>query len=101
MFVWGKTCKTIPQSRPRYGRLGAWLDFFLTGVKETADQAASAARRIVALFEEHQRQIEMLGGPAASTLRVFAHMQRNPIVWHLRPNRGEGAGAYIALGNFT
>jgi Fic family protein len=29
----------------------AWLDFFLTGVKETADQAASAARRIVALFE--------------------------------------------------
>src|ERR1019366_5261907 len=26
-----------------------WLEFFLTGVKETADQAASAARRIVAL----------------------------------------------------
>ncbi len=57
-----------------------WLDFFLTGVKETADQAASAARRIVALFEEHQRQIESLGRPAASVLRVFQHMQRNPIV---------------------
>jgi Fic family protein len=57
-----------------------WLDFFLTGVKETADQAASAARRIVALFEEHQRQIETLGRPAASVLRVFQHMQRNPIV---------------------
>jgi Fic family protein len=58
----------------------AWLDFFLTGVKETADQAASAARRIVALFEQHQRQIEALGRPAASALRVFQHMQRNPIV---------------------
>jgi Fic family protein len=58
----------------------AWLDFFLTGVKETADQAASAARRIVALFEEHQEQIEKLGRPAASVLRVFQHMQRNPIV---------------------
>src|ERR1700686_4393516 len=58
----------------------AWLDFFLTGVRETADQAGSAARRIVALFEEHQRQIETLGRPAASVLRVFQHMQRNPIV---------------------
>src|SRR5208282_4160844 len=57
-----------------------WLEFFLTGVKETADQAASAARRIVALFEEHQRQIETLGRPAASVLRVFQHMQRNRIV---------------------
>ena len=58
----------------------AWLDFFLRGVKETADQAAGAARRIVALFGEHQRKIETLGRPAASTLRVFQYMQRNPIV---------------------
>jgi Fic family protein len=58
----------------------AWLDFFLTGVRETADQAAAAARRIVALFDEHRRQIETLGRPAASVLRVFQHMHRNPIV---------------------
>jgi Fic family protein len=62
------------------GEWEVWLDFFLTGVKETADQAAEAARRIVALFEEHQRKIEALGRPAASVLRVFQHMQRNPIV---------------------
>lgn len=58
----------------------AWLHFFLTGIKETADQAASAARRIVGLFEQHGRQIETLGRPAASVLRVFQHVQRNPIV---------------------
>jgi Fic family protein len=58
----------------------AWLDFFLTGVRETADQAGSAARRTLALFEAHQRQIESLGRPAASVLRIFQHMQRNPIV---------------------
>jgi Fic family protein len=58
----------------------AWLDFFLIGVRDTADQATSAARRIVALFAEHQKQIETLGRPAASVLRVFQHMQRNPIV---------------------
>ena len=62
------------------GEWEVWLDFFLTGVKETADQAAEAARRIVALFEEHQKKIETLGRPAASVLRVFQYMQRNPIV---------------------
>lgn len=58
----------------------AWLRFFLAGVAETADQAASAARRIVALFEEHTRRIDTLGRPGSSVLRVFHLMQRNPIV---------------------
>lgn len=58
----------------------AWLDFFLVGVRDTADQAANAARRIIALFEKDQKKIEGLGRPAASVLRVFQHMQRNPIV---------------------
>lgn len=58
----------------------AWLDFFLTGVRDTAEQAASAARRILAIFEDHRRQIEGLGRPGASVLRVFEHLQRNPII---------------------
>jgi Fic family protein len=57
-----------------------WLEFFLTGVRDTAEQAATAARRILAVFEEHRRKIEGLGRPAASVLRVFEHMQRNPIM---------------------
>jgi Fic family protein len=62
------------------GEWEVWLDFFLTGVRETADQAAEAARRIVALFDEDARKIETLGRPAASVLRVFQHLQLNPIV---------------------
>jgi hypothetical protein len=58
----------------------AWLDFFLRGVKGTAEQSAAAARRILAVFEADHRKIEELGRPAASALRVFEHMQRNPIV---------------------
>lgn len=58
----------------------AWLDFFLTGVKETADQAVNAARRIIALLEADRRKIESLGRPAASVLRVFQHAQTNPIL---------------------
>jgi len=57
-----------------------WLEFFLTGVRDTSEQAAAAARRILAVFEDHRRKIEALGRPAASMLRVFEHMQRNPIL---------------------
>ena len=62
------------------GNWETWLDFFLTGVRDTAEQAAHAARRILAIFEEDHRKIETLGRPAASVLRVFEHMQRNPIL---------------------
>jgi Fic family protein len=78
------------QNRPAYyelldgvrarGDWETWLDFFLTGVRDTSEEAAAAARRILAIFEEHRRKIEALGRPAASVLRVFEHMQRNPIV---------------------
>ena len=78
------------QHRPAYydllervrakGEWETWLEFFLTGVRDTAEQAATAARRILAVFEDHHRKIEALGRPAASVLRVFEHMQRNPIV---------------------
>jgi Fic family protein len=67
-----------------------WLDFFLTGVRDTAEQAADAARRTLALFDEHRRKIEGLGRPAASVLRVFEHLQRNPIV--SIPGAAEGIG---------
>jgi Fic family protein len=58
----------------------AWLDFFLVGVRDTAEQAASASREILALFNRDREKIETLGRPAASVLRVFQHMQRNPII---------------------
>lgn len=69
----------LDRARSR-GDWEAWLDFFLIGVRDTADQAANAARRILALFEQDKKNIETLGRPAASVLRVFQHMQRNPIV---------------------
>ena len=48
----------------------AWLDFFLTGVKETSDHAAETARQILSNFEKDRRRIEQLGRPRASALRV-------------------------------
>lgn len=57
-----------------------WLEFFLTGVRETADQAAETTRRILTLFETDRRKIESLGRPAASALRVHQFMQASPII---------------------
>src|SRR5256884_2173253 len=57
-----------------------WLEFFLTGVKETAQQAADTSREILTLIETDRRKIEELGRPAASILRVHQHLQRKPII---------------------
>ena len=56
-----------------------WLEFFLTGIIETANQAAQTARHILALFEEDRRKIEALGRPASSALRVHQHLQTRPL----------------------
>lgn len=57
-----------------------WIEFFLTGVRETANQAADAARQMLTLFETDRRRIEALGRPAASALRIHQQMQSRPIV---------------------
>ncbi len=58
----------------------SWLEFFLTGVRETSRQAADAASRLLELVGNHRKQLEALGRPAASALRVFQYLQKHPIV---------------------
>ena len=58
----------------------SWLEFFLSGVKETSEQAVSSARRILALLESDRRKILALGRPAASVLRVFQQAEKHPIL---------------------
>jgi Fic family protein len=63
-----------------HGDWETWLEFFLTGVKETAQQAADTSKEIHTLIEKDRRRIEELGRPAASVLRVHQHLQRKPII---------------------
>lgn len=63
-----------------HGDWEAWLEFFLDGVRDTAEQAADTSRKILALIESDRRQIEGLGRPASSVLRVHQHLQRKPII---------------------
>ena len=62
------------------GAWETWMEFFLTGVAETAEQAAETARELIAMFEAHRQQISTLGRSAPSALRVHEFMQARPVV---------------------
>jgi Fic family protein len=57
-----------------------WLEFFLLGVRETAEQATGTARGILSLFEADRARIDGLGRRAGSTLRVHEVMRRQPMI---------------------
>ena len=75
-----QTYYELLQSVREQGNWGAWLEFFLTGIVETSNQAAETARRILTLLEADRRRIEGLGRPASSALRVHQLMQRRPLI---------------------
>ncbi len=62
------------------GAWETWVEFFLTGVAETAEQASTTARDLMILFDAHRLQIAGLGRAAPSALRVHELMQASPIV---------------------
>jgi Fic family protein len=56
------------------------MEFFLTGVAETAEQASETARELITLFGDHRQRIATLGRAAPSALRVHEFLQGRPIV---------------------
>jgi Fic family protein len=57
-----------------------WLSFFLRGVADTAEQAATTARRILALFERDRLCVEASGRAAGNALRVHYLMRGKPML---------------------
>jgi Fic family protein len=62
------------------GTWETWMEFFLTGVAETAEQAVATARELIAMFEGDRQKIAGVGRAAPSALRVHELMQAHPIV---------------------
>jgi Fic family protein len=62
------------------GSWEAWLEFFLEGVAETANQAFDAATRIVDLFKHDRDRIIAGSERAGSALRIHDLMQQKPFV---------------------
>jgi len=62
------------------GNWEAWLEFFLDGVKSTADQAFDTATKVVTLFQADRAKIGHAGDRAGSALRVHELLQTNPFL---------------------
>lgn len=58
----------------------AWLQFFLEGVRVTAEGAVSTSRRLLDLFANHRGVVEGAGRRAGSALRVYAALRARPIL---------------------
>ncbi len=56
-----------------------WLEFFADAVVAGATQAATSARRLLALASDDARRIEGLGRAAASALAIHRTLQRQPL----------------------
>ena len=56
-----------------------WVEFFLEGVREVASGAVATAERLTTLFRDHRAEIERLGRPAGSALRVHQALKERPI----------------------
>ena len=76
-----------------HGEWETWLDFFLRGVKEVAEQASDMARNIQRLHASDRQKIEQLGRPAASALRVYLHLQQRPVMVVGRAAKAIGVSA--------
>jgi Fic family protein len=63
-----------------HGAWEAWLDFFLAGVADTANQAFDAATQMVELFKEDRERITAESDRAGSALRVHDLFQQHPFL---------------------
>jgi Fic family protein len=57
----------------------SWLDFFLEGVRTTADQAVTTARRLVEIFDADRTRIRGGGRAAGSAVRVHDVLRARPV----------------------
>lgn len=57
----------------------AWLDFFLEGVEQTANNAVETAKRLLALFQEDARRIQQARRRTSTTLQVFRVLCERPL----------------------
>jgi Fic family protein len=80
----------LKKQRPRYydalqavrddGKWEEWLDFFLAGVAEVSEEAASTARSIVALREADFAKVRSEGLAANNLMKLLELLFRQPIV---------------------
>jgi Fic family protein len=64
----------------RTGDWEAWLEFFLEGVRDTAEAAVETEHEITNLFSQHRGRIEERGRRAPSAIRVHDALKSRPVL---------------------
>ena len=75
-----QTYYALLQEVREQGRWEVWLEFFLTGVRDVAEQAHAAARAISAIFDEDDGKIDGLGRAADNARKIHALLQKRPLM---------------------
>lgn len=65
----------------RTGDWEIWLDFFLDGVRETAESAFATSQRLSQLFDADQARVQQSGRRAGSALRTLQAFTSHPILF--------------------
>jgi len=63
-----------------HGAWEAWLEFFLIGVVESAQQGSKTIQKIGALFETDQAKIDTLKRAKASAMALYQYLQKHPLI---------------------
>lgn len=63
-----------------HGTWEEWLDFFLQGIEETANQAADTASRLLQVFQQNRARLHTLGRKGVSALKLHDILQKQPVV---------------------
>jgi Fic family protein len=82
------------------GSWEAWLEFFLDGVTQTANEAFAAATRIHELINSDRARIGMEANKASSVLRVHEVLQTSPFLTAPKAGRATGLTAPTVNGAF-
>jgi len=75
----------------RTGAWEEWLDFFATGVTESATGAVTTVQRLVAVADQDRQRIKDLGARAAGTpLQIHHALQERPVTTATFPASSTG-----------
>lgn len=57
-----------------------WMEFFLTGVRETATNAFTTAQRILQLHEQDRQRLESSFPSPATAIRILDELKKQPVI---------------------
>ena len=61
------------------GNWEGWLMFFLSGIRDTCQQAVATAQTMLKLFDDDRKRLQTIGRRASSCLQVHNYLQRKPL----------------------